>query len=318
MFEIWVARRPNANTQRAYRADVMSFVRFMGIAWPSCDWALLQVSVRDVQRWRDRLKRVDRLAPKTVLRRISSVSRFYEYMREQAADFRIPIVVPNPASKNHIPRESSPPVAPTRALSRSNTRELLQLPKGQSLVAYRGRAILSFYIYTGARRSAGCDVRLEDCCLDGDDPFVAIREKGRRDVLRRVGINKKCAAAIRAYVAKAQLEAGVLFRPFSDSRRSRLASREMADSTMYRIIQSYLEKLPGAIVKVELPGRGVEARRVYTPHSLRATTATLANEAGEHITDMQALLGHRDVKTTHMYIKRELDTKESASHRLRI
>src|SRR5438105_1779970 len=34
LFEAWVTRRKSAHTQRAYREDVMSFVRFAGIDWP--------------------------------------------------------------------------------------------------------------------------------------------------------------------------------------------------------------------------------------------------------------------------------------------
>jgi len=34
LFEAWVARRNSAHTQRAYREDVMSFVKFAGIDWP--------------------------------------------------------------------------------------------------------------------------------------------------------------------------------------------------------------------------------------------------------------------------------------------
>ena len=34
IFESWVTRRSSAHTQRAYREDVMSFVKFAGIPWP--------------------------------------------------------------------------------------------------------------------------------------------------------------------------------------------------------------------------------------------------------------------------------------------
>ena len=34
IFESWVNRRKSENTRRAYREDVMAFVRFMGWAWP--------------------------------------------------------------------------------------------------------------------------------------------------------------------------------------------------------------------------------------------------------------------------------------------
>ena len=70
MFEAWVQRRPNPNTQRTYRTGVMAFVRFMEIEWPSDAWRLLRVNVPDVQAWRDEMLEQG-AAPKT-LRSISS------------------------------------------------------------------------------------------------------------------------------------------------------------------------------------------------------------------------------------------------------
>jgi site-specific recombinase XerD len=53
---------------------------------------------------------------------------------------------------------------------------------------------------------------------------------------------------------------------------------------------------------------------VFTPHSLRATTATLLLDAGVDITKVQELLGHWHITTTQIYDKRRRTTSESASH----
>lgn len=55
---------------------------------------------------------------------------------------------------------------------------------------------------------------------------------------------------------------------------------------------------------------------VYTPHSLRATAATLLLDAGVDITSVQELLGHKHVSVTQMYDKRRRATKQSASHQV--
>ena len=97
MFEAWLRRRPSANTKRAYRQDVMNFVQFMDISWPEPNdagnlvgpdesWKLLQATVPDVQAWRDYLDNECSAAPLTLNRRISSVSGFYKFMREVAAE----------------------------------------------------------------------------------------------------------------------------------------------------------------------------------------------------------------------------------------
>src|SRR5713101_5035167 len=45
IFEAWVQRCGNPHTQRAYRADVMAFVAFLGIAWTQEPWELFRVTV---------------------------------------------------------------------------------------------------------------------------------------------------------------------------------------------------------------------------------------------------------------------------------
>ena len=66
----------------------------------------------------------------------------------------------------------------------------------------------------------------------------------------------------------------------------------------------------------ELEDGSIEVRCEYTPHSLRATTATLLLDAGEDIREVQKLLGHKHVTVTQVYDKRRRGSKDSASHRL--
>jgi site-specific recombinase XerD len=62
---------------------------------------LLRVSILDVQAFReDMLAR--RAAPKTMNRRISSLSSFYRYLAGAAAEMRLPITVPNPAHAQFV------------------------------------------------------------------------------------------------------------------------------------------------------------------------------------------------------------------------
>src|ERR1043165_5408080 len=109
IFERWVARRKSHHTQRAYREDVMSFVRFMGIEWPRNAPDLLTVTLRDVQAFRDEML-AKNAAPKTLNRRISSLSSFYKYLGAAAAELRLPVTVSNPA--RGAPAAPAPPPPP--------------------------------------------------------------------------------------------------------------------------------------------------------------------------------------------------------------
>lgn len=81
---------------------------------------------------------------------------------------------------------------------------------------------------------------------------------------------------------------------------------------------AYFAQLPGALKEVAGDGETVCKKCIYTPHSTRATTATLLLEDGEDIRKVQELLGHRHVTTTQIYDKRRRLTSEGASHRVPI
>ena len=49
----------------------------------------------------------------------------------------------------------------------------------------------------------------------------------------------------------------------------------MNEATLYRLVLSYLERLPGAMKEVTAKDGTAQIRCIYRPHSLRATTATL-------------------------------------------
>jgi len=88
----------------------------------------------------------------------------------------------------------------------------------------------------------------------------------------------------------------------------------MTALTMYLLIEEYLRKLPGAVKEIERADGAKHAECIFTPHSLRATTATLLLDAGVDIRKVRDLLGHRHITTTQIYDKRRHSTAESASH----
>jgi site-specific recombinase XerD len=302
LFERWVARRPSPHTRRAYRRDVLSFVDFLGIGWPEDAFRLLLAKVADVHGWRDSMM-AETKAPKTLNRRISSLSSFYKYLAGAAAELRLPINVPNPAHAQFIARESSDPLEGTRALTATRARQLMGLPAGDDVLDFRDRAILKTYLYTGVRLATACRLRVKDFHLDGEQATLTINEKGNKH--RIIGIHFAAAEALAEYLKKAGLEAGPIFRARRAVHSDELGDKAMSEASMYRVIAGYVGRLPGAIK---------EGSRLYSTHSLRATTATLLLDAGVDIRKVQELLGHRHVTTTQIYDKRRRTTKESASH----
>jgi site-specific recombinase XerD len=293
----------------------MAFVGFLGLRWPEDATRLLAVTVADVLAFRDAIV-ADDMAPKTVNRRIASLSSFYKYLQGAASELRLPITVPNPAHAQFIARGATDPREERRALSATRARQLMGLPAGDSLLDYRDRAILKFFLYTGARIGTGCRLKVGDFHQEGDEATIALHEKGDRR--RKIGLHFAAAQAISEYIERAELKKGPLFRARRHWRKPELSGKAISAVSMYTLLQGYLARLPGATYEEEVPAEDGGTRRitrcVYTPHSLRATTATLLLDAGVDIIKVKELLGHRHVTTTQIYDKRRRSAKEGASH----
>jgi site-specific recombinase XerD len=316
IFERWVTRRQSKHTQRAYRGDVMDLVSFLGIRWPEEATYLFTVSVADVLEFRDKMLEDEAKAPKTINRRVASLSSFYKYLQGVASEFRLPITVPNPAHAQFIPRGSSDPREETKALSATRARQLMGLPAGDSVFDFRDRAILKFFLYSGARIGTACRLKVKDFHQDGDEATITLHEKG--DKHRRIGLHFNAGQAISEYIEKAQLTKNPLFRARKHWRLEELGPEPMCVVTMYNLLQEYLTRLPGSMREEEVTDKDGNVTKVkrcaYTPHSLRATTATLLLDAGVDIIKVKELLGHRHVTTTQIYDKRRRSLKEGASH----
>ncbi len=311
IFDAWVKRHESPNTQRAYREDVLAFVSFMGWKWPNDSSLLLTVNVSEVLAYRDLLLEQE-AAPKTINRRISSLSGFYKFLAGVAAEKRLPIIVGNPAHSQFIGRGSTDPVDDRKALSATRARQLMGLPAGDTVIAARDRAILKCFLYTGARLGTICRLKVSDFHQEGEEATLRLHEKGNKR--RTIGLHYAVAEAVAEYIRKAELIGGPLFRPARNSRSADMANRHMTEVTLWRLVVGYLERLPGAMREIQKPNGAVCAECIYTPHSLRATTATLLLDAGVDITKVQELLGHRHITTTQIYDKRRRATSESASH----
>jgi site-specific recombinase XerD len=317
IFEAWVRRRSSVHTQRAYRADVLSFITFMEFAWPQDATRLLTVKITDVLDYIEELKHERGAASKTINRHIASISSFYKYLAAAAAELRLPITVPNPAHSQFVARQSADPRDETKALSATRARQLMGMPVGEDLVDYRDRAILKLYLYSGIRLSTGCRLKVSDFHQEGDEATLKIHEKG--DKRRTIGIHYNAAQPIAEYLEKAGLDAGPLFRAQAHAKqRDKLSAQPISTRTMYSIIQGYLCRLPGGVKKEQLEDGSTIEFCIYTPHSIRATTATLLLDQGVDIRKVQELLGHQHITTTQIYDKRRISTSQSASHELQL
>jgi integrase len=200
-------------------------------------------------------------------------------------------------------------VKETKALTAKRVRLLFTLPgDGDDVITLRDRALLKAFIYTGGRLDTICRFQVGDLYYDGDEYTIRLREKGNKR--RTVGLHFDAGRAITEYIEAAGLESGPLFRSRRAPRSDELSDRAMSDATAYNVVVGYLSKIPGAMQAQE---GGEKKRCVYSPHTLRATLATLLLELGIDITKVQEQLGHKHLTTTQVYDKRRRKTTEGAS-----
>jgi site-specific recombinase XerD len=63
------------------------------------------------------------------------------------------------------------------APSETRMRQLIGMPAGDSLLELRDRAILKFYVSTGARIATGCKLSVSDFHQDGDEATLRFHSK---------------------------------------------------------------------------------------------------------------------------------------------
>ena len=231
IFERWVTRRQSLHAQRAYHHNVMDFVRFLGIRWPDESTRLFMVSVADVLAFRDQML-AEAKAPKTINRRIASLSSFYKYLQGVASSSASPSRSPTPRTPS-----SSPGARPTRVTRprrsprpATRARHLMGLPSGDTVFDYRDRTIIKFFLYSGARIGTACRLRVKDFHQDGDEATITLHEKG--DKHRRIGLHFAAAEAISEYIKHAEITKGPLSsrpaqlaEPKAGTRTHRVSSR---------------------------------------------------------------------------------------------
>jgi hypothetical protein len=86
---------------------------------------------------------------------------------------------------------------------------------------------------------------------DGDEATLRCHLKGNR--YKTKGIHFSAAESIAEYIKAAGIESGPRFRPRLSRYKEELAPRRISQHSMYRILMSYLERLPEQCGKKSYP-----------------------------------------------------------------
>jgi len=268
------------DTLRSYRSAVHQYV-----AWCAENGMSVRLATEDdVRAYRRSL--VDQgYTPGSVAQRLAVVRRFYA-----AAVWR-GIRADNPAEGVKAPRERRRPEERINYLTEGDLAILFhRLREDTSLAGLRDRALVALLAIHGLRSVEAHRLNVGDLTTQGDAPALDVHGKGSDRV---VYLRDDTAKALNEYLQARQAAGEALdgSSPMFVSHANRTRGHRLARRSIREIVDGHLEACG-------LKDRG---DRSVSTHTLRHTAATLALAKGADVTQVQAMLGHADPRTTMVY-----------------
>jgi len=282
------------HTRISYRNDIGQFLSFLKNYFPNSD----RFERLHLVAFRNFLQE-NNLAPKTIGRKLSALSSYFDFLVEKALiDF-------NPATSIRRPRQEV--ISPTNDLSDEKIGELLKSVDPKAPSAPLHKAILFTLFYTGIRKSELTNLKLSDLKIINEHKILEIRAKGGK-FLQKV-LHPECYEAIKEYLSWMELQdraVGLddwLFQPTKNPKKPGLLARRLSPKSIDYIVNIHCRKC------------GINER--ISPHSARASYIGSSLDAGADLLTVSQDVGHSSVKTTEIYNKRRKALKESPAYLLK-
>jgi site-specific recombinase XerD len=158
----------------------------------------------------------------------------------------------------------------------------------------RDRAILILFVTYGLRLSELRELNLSSFNF-GREEFKIYRKRGKEATMP---LNRTAGRAVREYIDAERLHAGETAAADADALFLSLRGTRITERQIRELVKKYTGIALGS-------GR----RAGYSPHKLRATTATSLIERGNSIFDVQELLNHDNITTTQLYAAHRRNAK---------
>ncbi len=260
-------QRASNNTLLSYRRDVELFFSKEGI---NSDEDCLKVTRDQVQEYVIGLERAGK-ANSTVLRTVSSIRNFYNYLMGRK------LVPDNPAAELILPApERKPPVV----LTPGEVNRLLDMPKTTELKGARDKAMLELLYATGMKVSELISLELKDVDLDGG---VVLCKGGARP--RVIPMGAAAGEAVGYYIANVR-------ELMVENQRVKTLFVNCGGQPMTR--QGFWK-----IIKGYIADAGID--KAVTPQTLRHSFAVHLLRNGADAEAVSQMLGYNDIVSTKIY-----------------
>ena len=159
---------------------------------------------------------------------------------------------------------------------------------------YRDKAILVLFLTYGLRLSELQQLNVSSFNFQRGE-FLIYRKRGKESTMP---LNRSVAAVLQDYLELERKPDESLTEENRDALFLSLRGTRMTERQIRELVKKYT-----AI------GMHTSRHAGYSPHKLRATTATSLIGRGNSIFDVQALLDHEQVTTTQLYARHKMNVK---------
>lgn len=250
------------STRRGYRADVRSWLGHCADAGRDPRRA----TGRDLAAWLDGLTH---LRPSTRARRISAVTSFYTWLKDEELVSHVPEV-----PRSSRPRARGQDDARLVGLDRSTATQLLAAADRHSP---RMAAFVAVGLTTGLRVEELLSLTPDAVRVDGGGRVLAT-VRGKRDRTRTVVVPPLATERLAALTPSRTGD------PYFRTRSQKPWTQRQARDALARL------------------GRRIGLRNLH-PHLMRHTAASVALASGSSMEAVRAMLGHESLATTQRYVR---------------
>jgi integrase/recombinase XerD len=264
------ARGLRSSSIDAYQATLNGFRDY--VRWRLEERGPEEITARDVLEYLDYLRRERDNGASAINRQVTVLRNFYRAMVAMGH------LEPRENPLANFPRIKAARRKLPRILNEEEVRRLIELPKTDTVLGMRDRAIMTILYGTGIRASECAGLTEED--IDWQEQSIHVVGKGGHE--RTVPLNEEVVHMLRQYrIARGPVK---LKDPFFRSREGGAMSR----NAIYE--------------RVRTAGRKARIEKRVSPHQLRHTFATHLIKAGVNLVTVRDLLGHRLITSTQIYI----------------
>ncbi|MEY4065741.1 MAG: hypothetical protein RIR26_1949 [Pseudomonadota bacterium] len=285
------------HTRRSYKIDIISFFDFWRDRGSPLAQQLCAVTEKHLLLWLE-----SQTKSATRARKLASLSSFFEFC------IRHKHIENNPCALLRRPKVTHRKTA--QALSEEEVQKLLSHlhdeafepqfegphAERQKRSALLNLTVLFTLFSVGMRVDELCELRICDLTFEPEACRMRFVSKGGEEHSTLVA--EGCAAILRHYLQTLRKGSGPSETVFVRVQTSKNAVK-LSQTAIFKMIQT--------------AARSAGIEKTLSPHSARATVATVLHRNGTPLGFIQMLLNHKQITTTARYVKKANERSESAA-----